>query len=395
MDKQPVMKTYGRLPATFERGEGSWLYDAQGNAYLDALSGIAVTGLGHAHPAVTKAISEQAASLIHTSNLYTIENQEQLAARLTRISGMDNVFFGNSGAEANEAAIKIARRYGHNKGIELPTIIVMEGAFHGRTMATLTATGNRSAQAGFEPLVAGFVRAPYDDIEAVKAIAENNPNVVGVLVEPVQGESGVHIPSADYLRQLRNVCDQYDWLLMLDEVQTGNGRTGKYFAFQHSDIIPDVLTTAKGLGNGLPIGACLAQGKAANVFQPGNHGSTFGGNPLCCAAAIAVVDTIESQNLCARAAQLGERLRTGFASALESQTQVKEVRNAGLMVAIELHTEVPNFAATALDNKILLNVTGAGRIVRMLPPLTLTDDEATQLVNSVSELLLRELSEQD
>ena len=395
MDKQPVMNTYGRLPATFERGEGSWLFDAEGNAYLDALSGIAVTGLGHAHPAVTKAITEQAASLIHTSNLYTIERQEQLAERLTRISGMDNVFFGNSGAEANEAAIKIARRYGHNKGVELPTIVVMEGAFHGRTMATLTATGNRSAQAGFEPLVGGFVRAPYDDIDALKSIAENNPNIVAILAEPVQGESGVKIPSANYLRQLRNLCDEHDWLLMLDEVQTGNGRTGKYFAFQHSGITPDVLTTAKGLGNGLPIGACLAQGKAAEVFQPGNHGSTFGGNPLCCAAAIAVVDTIESEDLCERATELGNKLRNDFAAALAGNDKVKEVRSAGLMVAIELKADVSTFAATALENKILLNVTGAGKIVRMLPPLILTDDEADKLVESVSLLLLRELSEQD
>lgn len=387
MAVEPVMNTYNRLSVAFERGEGAWLYDTDGNKYLDALSGIAVTGLGHAHPAVTHAISEQAARLMHTSNLYSIPLQEQLAERLTRIAGMDNVFFSNSGAEANEAAIKIARRYGHDKGIDVPTIIVMENSFHGRTMATLSATGNRSAQAGFEPLVAGFVRAPYNDVEAVRTIAANNPNVVAVLVEPVQGESGVAIPADDYLKQLRNICDDNDWLLMLDEVQTGNGRTGSYFAFQQCDIVPDVVTTAKGLGNGVPIGACLASGKAAEVFAPGNHGSTFGGNPLACAAALAVVNTINNDNLSERAAELGERIVTGFREQLEGADYVKEVRGKGLMIAIELTEAGTELAVLAKVKGVLLNVTGGGKIVRMLPPLIMSDTEADLMVNTVSKLI--------
>lgn len=387
MALEPVMKTYNRLSVAFERGEGAWLYDTDGNKYLDALSGIAVTGLGHAHPAVTHAISEQAARLIHTSNLYSIPLQEQLAERLTRISGMDNVFFGNSGAEANEAAIKIARRYGHEKGIDLPTIIVMDNSFHGRTMATLSATGNRSAQAGFEPLVAGFVRAPYNDVDAVRAIAANNPNVVAILVEPIQGESGVMIPADDYLAQLRDICDEKDWLLMLDEVQTGNGRTGTYFAYQQSSIVPDVVTTAKGLGNGMPIGACLASGKAAKVFIPGNHGSTFGGNPLASAAALAVVDTICKEGLSERAKELGERIVNGFRDQLSGAEYVKEVRGRGLMIAIELTEAGTELAVLAKVKGVLLNVTGGGKIVRMLPPLIMSDTEADLLVNTISKLI--------
>lgn len=387
MALEPVMKTYNRLSVAFERGEGAWLYDTDGNKYLDALSGIAVTGLGHAHPAVTHAISEQAARLIHTSNLYSIPLQEQLAERLTRISGMDNVFFGNSGAEANEAAIKIARRYGHEKGIDLPTIIVMDNSFHGRTMATLSATGNRSAQAGFEPLVAGFVRAPYNDVDAVRAIAANNPNVVAILVEPIQGESGVMIPADDYLAQLRDICDEKDWLLMLDEVQTGNGRTGTYFAYQQSGIVPDVVTTAKGLGNGMPIGACLASGNAAKVFVPGNHGSTFGGNPLASAAALAVVDTICKEGLSERAKELGERIVNGFRDQLSGAEYVKEVRGRGLMIAIELTEAGTELAVLSKVKGVLLNVTGGGKIVRMLPPLIMSDTEADLLVNTISKLI--------
>ncbi|WP_370280834.1 aspartate aminotransferase family protein [Pontibacterium sp.] len=387
MALEPVMKTYNRLSVAFERGEGAWLYDTDGNKYLDALSGIAVTGLGHAHPAVTHAISEQAARLMHTSNLYSIPLQEQLAERLTRISGMDNVFFGNSGAEANEAAIKIARRYGHEKGIDLPTIIVMENSFHGRTMATLSATGNRSAQAGFEPLVAGFVRAPYNDVDAIRTIAANNPNVVAILVEPIQGESGVMIPADDYLPQLRDICDEHDWLLMLDEVQTGNGRTGTYFAYQQSGIVPDVVTTAKGLGNGMPIGACLASGNAAKVFVPGNHGSTFGGNPLASAAALAVVDTICNEGLAERAKELGERIVNGFRDQLSGAEYVKEVRGRGLMIAIELTEAGTELAVLAKVKGVLLNVTGGGKIVRMLPPLIMSDTEADLLVNTISKLI--------
>jgi acetylornithine aminotransferase len=381
------MNVFNRLSVAFDHGEGAWLYDTDGNKYLDALCGIAVTGLGHAHPAVTRAISEQAGKLIHCSNLYTIPLQEQLAAKLTRISGMDNAFFANSGAEANEAAIKLARRYGHGRNIDNPVIIVMEQSFHGRTLATLSATGNRASQQGFEPLVSGFVRVPFDDVEAVRQVARNNPNVVAILVEPIQGEGGIHIPADDYLQQLREICDQHQWLLMLDEVQSGNGRTGRYFAYQHTDILPDVVTTAKGLGNGFPIGACLARGIAAEVLTPGSHGTTYGGNPLACAAAIAVVDTIEQDNLCQRATELGNRIADGFRIQLGGATYVKEIRNKGLMIGIELAEAGSELAVLAKVKGILLNVTGGGRVVRLLPPLILSDQEADLLVNTVAQLI--------
>ncbi|WP_372598588.1 aspartate aminotransferase family protein [Amphritea sp.] len=387
MSTQPVMNTYSRLSVAFDHGQGCWLFDTDGNKYLDALSGIAVCGLGHAHPAVTTAISEQASQLIHTSNLYTITNQERLAERLTQISGMDNVFFGNSGAEANEAAIKIARKFGHAKGIEKPTIIVMEGSFHGRTMATLSATGNRSAQAGFEPLVGGFVRAPYNDTDAVKNIISNNADVVAILVEPIQGEGGIIIPADDYLNQLREICDANDLLLMLDEVQTGNGRTGTYFAYQQNGILPDVVTTAKGLGNGVPIGACLAHGKAADILTPGSHGSTYGGNPLCCAAALAVVNTITEEKLDQRAAVLGNRIAEGFRTQLGDASYVKEIRNKGLLLAIELTEAGTELAVLSKVKGVLLNVTGGGKVVRMLPPLIMSDTEAELLVNTVSRII--------
>ena len=387
MSTQPVMNTYSRLSVAFDHGEGCWLYDTDGNKYLDALSGIAVCGLGHAHPAVTTAISEQASQLIHTSNLYTIPLQEQLATRLTQIAGMDSVFFGNSGAEANEAAIKLARRYGHQQGIDKPVTIVMEGSFHGRTMATLSATGNRSAQAGFEPLVSGFVRAPYNDVEAVRNIIANNSDVVAILVEPVQGEGGVIIPAADYLNQLRDICDANNMLLMLDEVQTGNGRTGSYFAYQQNNILPDVVTTAKGLGNGVPIGACLARGKAAEILSPGTHGSTYGGNPLCCAAALAVVDTISNEKLDQRAAELGNKIADGFREQLDNADYVKEIRNKGMMIAIELTEAGTELAVLSKVKGVLLNVTGGGKVVRMLPPLIMSDTEAELLVNTVSRII--------
>lgn len=387
MSTQPVMNTYSRLSVAFDHGEGCWLYDTDGNKYLDALSGIAVCGLGHAHPAVTTAISEQASQLVHTSNLYTIPLQEQLARRLTQISGMDSVFFGNSGAEANEAAIKLARRYGHQKGIDKPVTIVMEGSFHGRTMATLSATGNRSAQAGFEPLVSGFVRAPFNDVAAVENIISNNPNVVAILVEPIQGEGGVVIPADDYLNKLRELCDANDMLLMLDEVQTGNGRTGSYFAFQQNGITPDVLTTAKGLGNGVPIGACLAKGKAAEILSPGTHGSTYGGNPLCCAAALAVVETITNEKLDLRAKELGDKIAAGFRAQLGDAGYLKEVRNKGLMIAIELNEAGAELAVLSKVKGVLLNITGGGKVVRMLPPLIMSDTEAELLVNTVSRII--------
>ena len=310
-----VMPTYARLPVAFVRGAGSYLYDAAGKAYLDALTGIAVCGLGHAHPQVAAALAEQAATLLHTSNLYRIPAQERLAARLCAIADMDNAFFCNSGAEANEAAIKIARLYGHARDIDAPNIIVADGSFHGRTMATLTATGNRKVQAGFEPLLAGFVRAPYNDVDSIEKIAANNKNIVAVLVEPIQGEGGIRIPDDGYIEALRRLCDDNEWLLMLDEVQTGNGRTGRYFAYQHTSAVPDVLTTAKGLGNGMPIGACLARGTAAQMFVAGAHGSTLGGNLLACAAANAVLDALQD-GLIERAGALGARMLARFQNGL-------------------------------------------------------------------------------
>jgi acetylornithine aminotransferase len=380
------MTTYTRLPVTFDRGEGAWLWDSAGKKYLDAVSGIAVCGLGHAHPAVTKALCEQAAKLVHTSNLYGIANQQTLGDRLTQLSGMDKVFFSNSGAEANEAAIKLARLYGHGKGIAIPSIVVAEKSFHGRTLATLTATGSRRVQAGFEPLVQGFVRAAYDDLDALATIAKNSPNVVAILVEPIQGESGIRIPSDDYLDGVRALCDQYGWLMMLDEIQSGMGRTGKLFAFQHTKIVPDVMTLAKALGNGVPIGACLARGAAADIFKPGNHGSTFGGNPLACSAALAVLDTIERDKLCDRAAQLGQRMKSGFDSALAGVAGVAQIRAKGLMLGIELDRACGELTKQALAQGLLINVT-ADKIVRLLPPLIISDAEADQIVAGVSALI--------
>lgn len=381
-----LMNTYGTRALSFVRGEGSWLFDDKGNRYFDAISGIAVCGLGHAHPKVAETLARQAATLVHTSNLYNIPQQEKLGETLCQLSGMDKVFFGNSGAEANECAIKLARFYGHKRGIDNPVIIVMENAFHGRTLATLTATGNRKVQAGFEPLVQGFVRAPYGDVDAVKTIADNNPNVVAVLVEPVQGEGGVNIPAPEYLNVLREICNKHQWLLMLDEVQTGNGRTGKFFAYQHNGILPDVVTTAKGLGNGFPIGACLAKGGAAELFQPGNHGSTYGGNPLGCATAQTVLDTLVQDRLIERAATLGAVLLSRFTQTLEGCEQVAAVRGKGLMLGIELKKDCPDLVAKAAAKGLLINVT-AGKVIRLLPPLVMTDQEVDVLVNSLCDLI--------
>lgn len=381
-----VMETYGRLPVAFVSGAGAYLQDANGKRYLDGLTGLAVCGLGHAHPRVTEAVAKQAATLVHTSNLYQIPLQESLADRLCQLSGMERVFFGNSGAEANEAAIKIARLHGNKRGIQKPTTIVVEGSFHGRTMATLTATGNRKVRAGFDPLLSGFVRAPFNHLDAVAQIAANNSEVVAMLVEPILGEGGINIPNDDYLSGLRKICDDNDWLLILDEVQTGNGRTGKYFAYQHADVLPDVVTTAKGLGNGLPIGVCLARGVAAETLQPGNHGSTFGGNPLVCAAAHAVLDALIEDGLIDRAAELGERIVNGLNDALRGNNQVLEVRGKGLMIAVELADPCTELVSKGLDAGVLINVT-RDNIVRLLPPLTLTDSEADQLVGLVSSLI--------
>lgn len=380
-----IMPTYGRLPVSFVRGEGVWLYDADNKAYLDGLSGIGVNALGHAHPAIREALFNNA-DLLHTSNLYGIGPQQALAEALCELSGMDNVFFSNSGAEANEAAIKLARLYGNNKKVSLPTIIVMEQAFHGRTLATLTASGSRKVQAGFDPLVRGFVRVPFGDLSAVEQIAKSNKDVVAVLVEPIQGEGGLHLPGADFLPGLRNICDANDWLLMLDEVQTGNGRTGRYFAYQHSGITPDVVTTAKGLGGGIPIGACLASGKAAELFQPGNHGSTFGGNPLACAVALAVVNTIKGQGLCERVSQLSERVFARLNDQLGELPWVKDIRGQGLMIGIELDAPCADLVGKALEQGLLINVTSES-VVRLLPPLVLTDAQADQLIDGVCGLI--------
>lgn len=386
MASTSLMATYNRADTAFEMGQGSWLFDTDGNKYLDLLSGIAVCGLGHSHPAVTHAIRDQAGRLLHTSNLYEIPLQTELANRLTKISDMDKVFFCNSGAEANEAAIKLARLYGHNQGINTPNIIVLDSAFHGRTMATLTATGNRKAQAGFEPLVSGFVRAAYDDIDAIKTIAKNTPDVVAVFVEPIQGEGGVHVPAENYLNELRSICDDNNWLLMLDEVQTGNGRTGKYFAYQHNGILPDVVTTAKGLGNGFPIGACLAQGKAASILQAGTHGSTFGGNPLACAAALATVDTLIHDKLIDRATEVGNRILDGLKEQLGSANYITDIRGKGLMIGIELNEPCTELVMLAKAKGLLINVT-AGSVIRLLPPLTLTDEEADLAIDSIAKLI--------
>lgn len=380
-----VMPTYARLPVMFERGEGAWLWDKRDRRYLDAVSGIAVCNLGHAHPAVFAAVSEQAGKLIHTSNLYRIEKQEELAQELCRLSGMDNAFFGNSGAEANEAAIKIARRYGHHLGIDRPAIIVADGSFHGRTLATLSATGNAKVQEGFEPLLEGFLRVPYDDPRAVEAV--DDKNVVAVWVEPVQGEGGVRVPSDDYLLHLRRICDQRNWLLMLDEIQTGVGRTGKFLAFQHTFIRPDVVTMAKALGNGVPIGACLALGTASEMLTAGKHGSTFGGNALACSAALAVLKTLAREAIIERVPAIADRLFTDFRARLASNPHVVDIRGKGLMIGIELDQPCGDLVKLALERGILINVT-AERVIRLLPPLIFTEEQAQLLVNELSKLII-------
>jgi acetylornithine aminotransferase len=385
------MPVFAPLPVAFARGEGAWLTDTAGRKYLDALAGVAVCNLGHAHPAVTAALRDQAGKLLHVSNWFEIPEQAQLAERLCRLAAMDNAFFCNSGAEANEAAIKLARLYGHKKGVLNPGIIVTEGSFHGRTLATLSATGNRKIQAGFEPLVAGFYRVPYNDLEAVRTVAEHNKDVVAVLVEPITGEGGVNIPDPGYLAGLRQMCDERGWLLMLDEIQSGMGRTGKWFAWQHEDARPDVMTLAKGLGNGVPIGACLARGAAAKVLTPGTHGSTFSGNPLVCRAALAVLDVLAAEKLDLRAAELGARLLAGFRQALAGVAGVKDIRGRGLMLAIELDRPCKELLKLALDNGLLINVT-ADSVVRLLPPLILTDAEADEIVARLAPVVRAFLS---
>jgi acetylornithine/N-succinyldiaminopimelate aminotransferase len=381
-----VMNTYGRLPIAFERGEGVWLFAAQGKRYMDALAGVAVNAIGHSHPKLVAALRDQVGKLIHTSNIYRIDGQEKLADRLAALSGMDQVFFCNSGAEANEAAIKIARYYGHKKNIENPAIVVLEKSFHGRTLATLSATGSRKVQAGFEPLVSGFVRVPFDDLAAVKRVAESNKNVVAVLVELVQGEGGVLVCGKDYLKGLREICDAHGWLLMLDEVQTGIGRTGQWFAFQHYGVTPDVMTLAKGLGGGVPIGACVAKGQAATLFTPGSHGSTFGGNLLACCAALTTLGIVEDEKLCQNATDIGNFLRAGLAKALAETDGIKDIRGQGMMTGIELDRPCGDLVKTALDAGLLINVT-ADNVVRLVPPLIMTREEAQQLIDGVAPLI--------
>ncbi len=383
-----LMPTYSRLPVTFTHGEGVWLWDDQNNRYLDAISGIAVCNLGHCHPAVTQAICQQAGQLVHTSNLYQIQRQEELGDALVEASGMDKVFFCNSGTEANEAAIKLARLYGHKKGITLPTIVVMENSFHGRTMAALTATGNEKIKEGFGPMLEGFLRVPYNDINAAEQAFASNPNIVAVLVEPVQGEGGVLPADPAWCQRLRDLCQTHDALMMIDEVQTGVGRTGKLFAFQHHHFLPDVVTLAKGLGNGMPIGAMMTRGKAAEVFAPGNHGTTFGGNPLACAAGLAVLNTLKQRpELIANATELGNTMRAEFSRRLADLNGIKVVRGLGLMIGIQLDRPCAELVKRALEkHHLLINVT-RGDTVRLLPPLVMTADDAELIVSGVCNVI--------
>ena len=386
-----LMKTYSPQPVAFARGEGAWLWDTEGRRYLDALAGIAVSGLGHAHPALTKAIAEQAGRLIHTSNLFRVAEQERLAEKVCTLAGMDNAFFCNSGAEANECAIKIARLHGHQRGIENPSIVVMEKAWHGRTLATLSATGSRKAQAGFEPLMGGFLRVPYNDIGAIERLSEH-PSVVAVLLEVLQGEGGIHVADREYLRKLRELCDRRQWLLMIDEVQSGIGRTGKWFAHQWAGIVPDVMPLAKGLGSGVPIGACLARGVAARVFKPGNHGTTFGGGPLVSVAALTTLEAIEKEGLLANAARQGEAIMQGLAREFSGVAGVKEIRGKGLMIGVELDRPCGDLVRRGLEAGIVINVT-ADKVIRLLPPLVFGDAESKELVARLAPLVKAFLAE--
>lgn len=381
-----LIPCYQPLPIHFTHGKGVWLYDDKGKAYLDGLSGIAVCGLGHAHPRVTETIQKQAAKVIHTSNLYQIKEQLQLAERLTKISGTKQAFFANSGAEANEAAIKLTRLFGHKKGIDTPSIVVMERAFHGRTMATLTASGSRKVQGGFEPLVPGFIRAPFNDIEALHTIASNRNDVVAVMLEPIQGEGGIHVAADSYMRELEKLCKQKDWLLILDEVQTGNARTGKFFAYMHQGIQPDIITTAKGLGNGFPIGACLIGERAADLFHPGNHGSTFGGSPLACATALTVLDVIEEEHLEEKVSKNGLILKEKLIQGLCENPGVRAFRGKGFLMGIELDRPAANARLIGLEHGVLFNVTQEN-IIRILPPLIMNEDELSELVERLTKTI--------
>lgn len=387
-----LMASYNQLPVAFEKGEGVWLFDQHGNRYLDALSGIAVCGLGHSHSELTSAISDQAGRLLHTSNLYHIPLQESLASRLCALANMDKVFFCNSGAEANEAAIKIARLHGHKKNIASPMVIVARGSFHGRTMATLSATGNTKVQSGFEPLLPGFMHVPYNDIDSIIKTVNNSKDVAAVMLEPVQGEGGINIPDSGYLTAVREVCDEHGLLMMLDEIQTGMCRTGKWFAHQYENGVPDVMTLAKSLGNGVPIGACLADGEAANLLQPGSHGSTFGGNPLAARAGLTVIDILQRENLAQRAATLGQFLLARFSESLSVYKAVVNIRGKGLMIGIELADDCPDLVGLALKQNLLINVT-AGKVIRLLPPLIISDEQAEEIVERLCIVLKDYLKE--
>lgn len=381
-----LMDTYLNLPVAFERGEGAWLWDQEGKRYLDSISGLGVCALGHAHPEVSRVIAEQAGTLIHTANLARIPWQEKLAGALAEITGMDRVFVANSGTEAIECALKITRLIGHQRGFSKPGVIVMENSFHGRTMAALSATGSRKVQAGFEPLVSGFLRVPFASSDAVAKIAHSSNEVVAVLVEPIQGEAGIRVPQSGYLEALRAICDEKGWLLIFDEIQSGLCRTGRWYAHQYEDVLPDILTTAKALANGVPIGACVARGAAADAFSAGRHGSTFGGNPLASRTACTVLDIMKSEDLNTRAEHLGAGMFEAFRSRLQGNPGVKHIRGRGLMIGIELNRDVNRFKTDALDQGLLLNVT-QNKVIRLLPPLIIDKAQADQIVDTVCRLI--------
>ena len=381
-----LMRNYNPLPVSFVKGEGSWLIDDRGERYLDALGGIAVCALGHSHPSLSEVISEQSASLMHTSNIYRIASQEELAKKLVIHSGMSNVFFCNSGAEANEAAIKLARLYASKRKISNPHIVVMENSFHGRTMATLSATGSKRVHQGFAPLVPGFKHIPYNNIEVLKSTVDAEKNIVAVMIEPIQGEGGIIVPDKDYLKKIRSICDENNLLMIVDEVQTGMCRTGKWFAFQHENILPDIITIAKALGNGVPIGACLARGESSKLFQPGSHGSTFGGGPFVSSIALKVIDILEKHKMDEYAAKLGSYLIDKFKKSLEGTQGIVDIRGKGLMIGIELEKDCPNLVEKALENKLLINVT-SGKVIRLLPPLIMNEKEADQVVSILTSIL--------
>lgn len=384
-----LLNTYNRLPVSFEKGEGVWLFDKHGKKYLDALSGVAVNTLGHNHPALVKALTQQVSKLIHVSNYYNIEEQSLLAEELAGLSQLSSAFFCNSGCEANEAAIKIARLHGHKQKIHSPDIIVMDKAWHGRSMATLSATGSRKAQAGFEPLMPGFIRVPYDDIASIQKIANQKNNIVAIMLEPIQGEGGINIPKnlSSYLSNLRKICDINNWLLIFDEVQCGIGRTGKWFAFQHSKIKPDVVTLAKGLASGVPVGACITNKKTSNLMVPGKHGSTFGGNPLACVSSLVTLKAIKKESLKENAITQGDFIAKELEKNLQGYKLVKKIRHIGLMLGIELSIPCNDLIQIALDEKLLINVT-ADNVIRLLPPLIINKSESQFLVDKLSTLII-------